>query len=99
MNAVLKACVHCGDVDSALRVFEEMPKPKSCGVNEITYGTLLKVPIYARAQDLAHLLDLKKVSATDAILENAETSLQLRSKLLKGLGVMSDDVNFLSQLV
>ncbi|CAL5379317.1 unnamed protein product [Camellia sinensis] len=57
------------------------------------------VPIYARAQDLAHLLDLKKAGVTDAILENAETSLQLGSKLLKGLGVMSDDVTFLSQLV
>ncbi|XP_052206067.1 K(+) efflux antiporter 3, chloroplastic [Diospyros lotus] len=57
------------------------------------------IPIYARAQDLAHLLDLKKAGATDAILENAETSLQLGSKLLKGLGVMSDEVTFLSQLV
>ncbi|GMH16413.1 hypothetical protein Nepgr_018254 [Nepenthes gracilis] len=57
------------------------------------------VPIYARAQDPAHLLDLKKAGATDAILENAETSLQLGSKLLKGFGVMSDDVTFLSQLV
>ncbi|XP_010275512.1 PREDICTED: K(+) efflux antiporter 3, chloroplastic [Nelumbo nucifera] len=57
------------------------------------------VPIYARAQDPIHLLDLKKAGATDAILENAETSLQLGSKLLKGLGVMSDDVTFLSQLV
>ncbi|EHA8590486.1 K(+) efflux antiporter 3, chloroplastic-like [Cocos nucifera] len=57
------------------------------------------VPIYARAQDLAHLLDLKKAGATDAILENAELSLQLGSKLLQGLGVMSDDVTFLSQLV
>ncbi|KAA8545699.1 hypothetical protein F0562_020850 [Nyssa sinensis] len=57
------------------------------------------IPIYARAQDLAHLLDLKKAGATDAILENAETSLQLGSKLLKGLGVMSDDVTFLSQLI
>ncbi|XP_030944509.1 K(+) efflux antiporter 3, chloroplastic isoform X2 [Quercus lobata] len=56
------------------------------------------IPIYARAQDLMHLLDLKKAGATDAILENAETSLQLGSKLLKGLGLMSDDVNFLSQL-
>jgi hypothetical protein len=28
-----------------------------------------------------------------------QTSLQLGSKLLKGLGIMSDDVNFLSQLV
>ncbi|XP_068656240.1 K(+) efflux antiporter 3, chloroplastic-like isoform X2 [Aristolochia californica] len=57
------------------------------------------IPIYARAQDLIHLLELKKAGATDAILESAETSLQLGSKLLKGLGVMSDDVNFLSQLV
>lgn len=57
------------------------------------------VPIYARAQDLTHLLDLKKAGSTDVILENAETSLQLGSKLLKGLGVLSDDVDFLSQLV
>lgn len=57
------------------------------------------VPIYARAQDLGHLLELKKAGATDVILENAETSLQLGSKLLRGLGVMSDDVTFLSQLM
>ncbi|PKA50887.1 K(+) efflux antiporter 3, chloroplastic [Apostasia shenzhenica] len=57
------------------------------------------VPIYARAQDLTHLLDLKKSGATDVILENTESSLQLGSKLLRGLGVMSDDVYFLSQLV
>ncbi|KAK4438060.1 K(+) efflux antiporter 3, chloroplastic [Sesamum alatum] len=57
------------------------------------------IPIYARAQDMMHLLDLKKAGATDAILENAETSFQLGSKLLKGFGVMSDDVSFLSQLV
>uniref|UniRef100_A0A2P2LF12 Glutathione-regulated potassium-efflux system protein kefB n=1 Tax=Rhizophora mucronata TaxID=61149 RepID=A0A2P2LF12_RHIMU len=57
------------------------------------------IPIYARAKDLMHLLDLKKAGATDAILENAETSLLLGSKLLKSLGVMSDDVDFLSQLV
>ncbi|KAI3509445.1 hypothetical protein L1887_24716 [Cichorium endivia] len=57
------------------------------------------IPIYARAQDIPHLIDLKAAGATDAILENAETSLQLGSKLLRGLGVMSDDVSFLSQLV
>ncbi|OEL26897.1 K(+) efflux antiporter 3, chloroplastic [Dichanthelium oligosanthes] len=59
----------------------------------------LRVPIYARAQDLSHLLDLKKEGATDVVLENAETSLQLGSILLRGLGVMSDDVSFLSKLV
>ncbi|XP_022988686.1 K(+) efflux antiporter 3, chloroplastic-like [Cucurbita maxima] len=57
------------------------------------------IPIYARAKDVMHLLDLKNAGATDAILEDAETSLQLGSKLLKGLGVMSDQVSFLSQMV
>ncbi|KAL0384371.1 UNVERIFIED_CONTAM: K(+) efflux antiporter 3, chloroplastic [Sesamum radiatum] len=46
------------------------------------------IPIYARAQDMMHLLDLKKADKFTAWL-----------KLLKGLGVMSDDVSFLSQLV
>ncbi|XP_020979450.1 K(+) efflux antiporter 3, chloroplastic [Arachis ipaensis] len=50
------------------------------------------IPIYARAKDLEHFLDLKKAGATDAVLENAEISLQLGSKLLKGFGVMSDDL-------
>ncbi|KAG0598990.1 hypothetical protein M758_12G118100, partial [Ceratodon purpureus] len=58
-----------------------------------------KVPIYARAQDLGHLLELKHAGITDCILENAETSLQLGSVLLRGLGVMSDDVRFLRQMM
>ncbi|GMQ02632.1 hypothetical protein CsSME_00048762 [Camellia sinensis var. sinensis] len=56
MNAVLKACVHCGDVDSAIRVFDEMSKPGSCGVDEITYGTLLKGLGFARRIDEAFQL-------------------------------------------
>ncbi|KAL2236149.1 UNVERIFIED_CONTAM: Pentatricopeptide repeat-containing protein [Sesamum indicum] len=43
MNAVMQACVHCRDIESALRVFGEMSKPESCGVDDVTYGTLLKV--------------------------------------------------------
>jgi pentatricopeptide repeat protein len=43
MNAVLQACVRCADVDSALKIFDEMSKPDSCGVDSVTYGTLLKV--------------------------------------------------------
>ncbi|GFZ08234.1 pentatricopeptide (PPR) repeat-containing protein [Actinidia rufa] len=42
MNAVLEACVHCRDVDSALSVFDEMSQPENCGVDEISYATLLK---------------------------------------------------------
>lgn len=57
------------------------------------------MPIYARAQDLGHLLELKHAGITDCILENAETSLQLGSVLLRGLGVMSDDVRFLRRMM
>ncbi|KAJ4709703.1 putative Pentatricopeptide repeat-containing protein [Melia azedarach] len=42
MNAVMEACVHCGDIDTALKMFDEMSKPNSCGVDNVTYGTLLK---------------------------------------------------------
>ncbi|KAL0297400.1 UNVERIFIED_CONTAM: Pentatricopeptide repeat-containing protein [Sesamum radiatum] len=42
MNAVMQACVHCRDIESALRVFGEMSKPEGCGVDNVTYGTLLK---------------------------------------------------------
>lgn len=40
--------------------------------NFLIHDSIPKVPIYARALDLKHLLDLKKAGATDAILENAE---------------------------
>ncbi|KAJ4835885.1 hypothetical protein Tsubulata_030865 [Turnera subulata] len=40
MNAVMEACVHCGDIDSALQLFDEMSE--SCGVDGVTYATLLK---------------------------------------------------------
>ncbi|RYR55646.1 hypothetical protein HN873_020562 [Arachis hypogaea] len=58
----------------------------------LLYDENPQIPIYARAKDLEHLLDLKKAGATDAVLENAEISLQLGSKLMKGFGVMSDDL-------
>jgi pentatricopeptide repeat protein len=45
MNAVLQACVRCGDVDRALRLFEDMRGPTGCGVDGVSYGILLKVRI------------------------------------------------------
>ncbi|XP_039024314.1 pentatricopeptide repeat-containing protein At5g10690 [Hibiscus syriacus] len=42
MNAVMEACVHCGDVDVALNIFIQMTQPHSCGVDTVTYATLLK---------------------------------------------------------
>ena len=35
---------------------------------------MIQIPIYARAKDVMHLLDLKNAGATDAILEDAEVS-------------------------
>ncbi|KAL0447600.1 UNVERIFIED_CONTAM: Pentatricopeptide repeat-containing protein [Sesamum latifolium] len=53
MNAVMQACVHCRDIESALRVFGEMSKPEGCGVDDVTYGTLLKGLGHARRFDEA----------------------------------------------
>ncbi|OVA10234.1 CBS domain [Macleaya cordata] len=56
MNAVMEACVHCGDIDSAFRVFQEMLMPESCGVDSVTFGTLLKGLGEARRIDEAFQL-------------------------------------------
>ncbi|XP_059275280.1 pentatricopeptide repeat-containing protein At5g10690 isoform X1 [Lycium ferocissimum] len=56
MNAVMHACVHCADIESALRVFDEMSGPEGCGVDNITYSTLLKGLGDARRIDQAFQL-------------------------------------------
>ena len=48
MNAVLEACVHCGDIASALKIFADMSLPHGCGVDTISYSTLLKVQLHLR---------------------------------------------------
>ncbi|KAG2389982.1 pentatricopeptide repeat-containing protein At5g10690 [Vigna umbellata] len=53
MNAVLEACVRCGDIDSAIRIFVEMKKGDGCGVDTVTYATLLKGLGEARRVDEA----------------------------------------------
>ncbi|CAM6116715.1 unnamed protein product [Calypogeia fissa] len=42
MNAVVEACVQCNDIERAITVYREMLQPDSCGVDNITYGILLK---------------------------------------------------------
>lgn len=61
MNAVMQACVHCGDIDSALRIFADMCKSQSCGVDDVTYGTLLK-----------GLGDARRIDESFQILESVE---------------------------
>ncbi|KAI6681144.1 hypothetical protein NL676_035025 [Syzygium grande] len=61
MNAVMEACVHCGDVDAALKIFAEMLKPESCGVDSVTYGTLLK-----------GLGDARRIDEAFQVLESVE---------------------------
>ncbi|KAJ8526610.1 hypothetical protein K7X08_029087 [Anisodus acutangulus] len=52
----MQACVHCTDRESALRVFDEMSGPEGCGVDTITYATLLKGLGDARGIDQAFQL-------------------------------------------
>ncbi|XP_021855756.2 pentatricopeptide repeat-containing protein At5g10690 isoform X2 [Spinacia oleracea] len=79
MNAVLEACVHCGDIESALKLFDEMSKSRSCHVDNISYGTLLKGLGKARRIDEAfHLLEV--VERGDAV-----GSPELSAPLLYGL--------------
>lgn len=66
MNAVLEACVHCGDIDSALKVFDEMSKSRSCRVDNVSYATLLKGLGMARRIDEAFQL-LEAVQRGNAV--------------------------------
>lgn len=43
LNAVISACARCANFDKARDVFCEMVAEGGTGVNEITYGALLKV--------------------------------------------------------
>ncbi|XP_065618311.1 pentatricopeptide repeat-containing protein At5g10690 isoform X4 [Quercus suber] len=56
MNAVLEACVHCDDIASALKIFADMSLPHGCGVDTISYSTLLKGLGLARRIDEAFQL-------------------------------------------
>lgn len=88
MNAVMEACVHCGDVDLALKIFDEMAKPESCGVDSITYGTLLKGLGKARRIDEAFQL-LESVERGNAV-GSPNLSAQLIFGLLNALIEMGD---------
>ncbi|XP_073055450.1 pentatricopeptide repeat-containing protein At5g10690 isoform X1 [Primulina eburnea] len=79
MNAVMQACVHCHDIESALGVFAEMSKPEGCGVDAITYGTLVK-----------GLGDARRIDEAFQLLESVELGTavgnpQLSEALICGL--------------
>uniref|UniRef100_A0A2N9HK98 CBS domain-containing protein n=1 Tax=Fagus sylvatica TaxID=28930 RepID=A0A2N9HK98_FAGSY len=79
MNAVLEACVYCGDIGSALKVFDEMSKSDGCGVDIVSYGTLLKGLGLARRIDEAFQL-LESVEQGTAV-----GSIKLAPTLIYGL--------------
>ncbi|GFP80113.1 pentatricopeptide repeat-containing protein at5g10690 [Phtheirospermum japonicum] len=51
---MLQDCVHCHDINSALKVFDEMSEPEDCGVDEVTYGTLLKKRVMVVVDQSSH---------------------------------------------
>ncbi|KAF5178302.1 Pentatricopeptide repeat-containing protein, partial [Thalictrum thalictroides] len=79
MNAVMDACVHCGDVDLAIGIFQEMLMPESCGVDTISFGIILKGLGEARRIDEAFQL-LESVEQG-----TASGSPKLSSTLIYGL--------------
>ncbi|XP_010669293.1 pentatricopeptide repeat-containing protein At5g10690 isoform X2 [Beta vulgaris subsp. vulgaris] len=83
MNAVLEACIRCGDIDSALKLFDEMSNSRSCRVDSVSYGTLLKGLGMARRIDEAFQL-LEAVERGDAV-GNPELSAPLLHGLLNAL--------------
>lgn len=83
MNAVLEACVHCGDIDSALKLFDEMSNSRSCRVDNVSYGTLLKGLGKARRIDEAFQL-LEAVERGNAV-GNPELSAPLLHGFLNAL--------------
>lgn len=66
MNAVIEACIHCGNLELALKVFDDMAQPENCGVDDVTYGTLLKGFGKARRIDEAFQL-LESVEQGSAV--------------------------------
>ncbi|KAH9623888.1 hypothetical protein KSS87_022937 [Heliosperma pusillum] len=83
MNAVLEACVHCGDIESALKLFDEMSNSRSCRVDDVSYGTLIKGLGKARRIDEAFQF-LEAVEQGDAV-GNPKLSVPLLHGLLNAL--------------
>ncbi|KAL9227212.1 hypothetical protein vseg_002933 [Gypsophila vaccaria] len=96
MNAVLEACVHCGDIESALKLFDEMSNSRSCLVDNVSYGTLLKGLGKARRIDEAFQF-LEAVERGDAV-GNPKLSVPLLHGLLNAL-VDSGDLRRASGLL
>ncbi|XP_054793552.1 pentatricopeptide repeat-containing protein At5g10690 isoform X4 [Prosopis cineraria] len=114
MNAVVEACVHCGDIDSALRIFNEMTKPGSCGVDTVTYATLLKGLGEMRKVDEAFQLlesvdkgDLRRANGLLArygylLREGGNFSVSVYNLLIKGYitaGFPQDAVNLHNEIL
>lgn len=79
MNAVIEACVHCGDIDSVLKIFDQMSKSDDCSVDSVTYGTVLKALGEARRIDEAFQI-LESVEKGTAV-----GSPKLSARLICGL--------------
>ncbi|KAG4944053.1 hypothetical protein JHK85_048699 [Glycine max] len=61
MNAVVEACVRCGDIDSAIRIFDGMKKRDGCGVDTLK-------------PEMSHSTTVEKFRDDDRNLPNSEKS-------------------------
>lgn len=97
MNAAMMACVACKDMDRALALYDEMVKPDGCGVDNVTYGTLLKGLGEARrlddAFDLVEALESgrapgRHVELTDVHLNTLVNACAHAGDALRARGVL-----------
>ncbi|XP_024382492.1 pentatricopeptide repeat-containing protein At5g10690 isoform X2 [Physcomitrium patens] len=97
MNAAVMACVACKDIDRALALYDEMVEPGGCGVDNVTYGTLLKGLGEARrldeAFDLVELLESgrapgRHVELTDVHLNTLVNACAHAGDALRARGVL-----------
>ncbi|MEC9347396.1 MAG: cation:proton antiporter [Pseudomonadota bacterium] len=86
------------DRASAVVVTLDQPEAADATIASVRRDWPLK-PVYARARDAAHAREALAMGATEAIPENLESSLQLASRVLQGLGVPLEAANQTIELI
>lgn len=56
-----------------------------------------QVPVYARAADLAHSVELEDIGATHTVAQTTEIAISIGAFILEDLGVRTDDVKYVAE--
>ncbi len=88
--------LHAAGAERADMLVVTLDKPEAAGrLVHIMREHYPHTPIYTRARDQAHLLQLNEAGASFVVSETLEASLQLGGVILRASGIASDDVDHL----